>query len=194
MIKNIILDVGGVILDDSKENIEKILKKDSKEIYKKAFGGNFKKCLLGEMTVDEHIKLLKEDKDYEDINYILNKKNLKITYPLFKENYEYIKTLKNKGYKLFILSNITEDSYLYMKEEKLLDIMDGGIYSYQEHLVKPDEKIYELIIKKYNLKKEETIFFDDKEKNVEAAKKCNIKSIKFETIEDIKKFDKINSI
>ena len=194
MIKNIILDVGGVILDDSKENIDKILKKDSKEIYKKAFGGNFKKCLLGEMTVDEHIKLLKEDKDYEDINYILNKKNLKITYPLFKENYEYIKTLKNKGYKLFILSNITEDSYLYMKEEKLLDIMDGGIYSYQEHLVKPDEKIYELIIKKYNLKKEETIFFDDKEKNVEAAKKCNIKSIKFETIEDIKKFDKINSI
>lgn len=187
MIKNIILDVGGVILDDSKENIDKILKKDSKEIYKKAFSGNFKKCLLGEMTVEEHINLLKNDKDYEELNYILNKNNLKTSYPLLKENYEYIKKLKNKGYNLYILSNITEDSYKYMKKEKLLDIMNGGIYSYQEKLVKPDEKIYELIIKKYNLKKEETIFFDDKEKNIQAAQKCKIKSIKFQTIEDIKK-------
>lgn len=47
MIKNIIFDIGGIIFDDSIENINKILDKDSTSIYKKAYGGNFKKCLLG---------------------------------------------------------------------------------------------------------------------------------------------------
>ena len=46
MIKNIILDVGGILFDDSKDNIEKILGKDCDYIYKTAYGKEFKKCLL----------------------------------------------------------------------------------------------------------------------------------------------------
>ena len=36
MIKNIIFDVGGILFDDSLKNIEKLLHKDCKNIYKKA--------------------------------------------------------------------------------------------------------------------------------------------------------------
>ena len=53
MIKNIILDVGGILFDDSKNNIEKILGKDCGYIYKIAYGKGFKKCLLGEISVEE---------------------------------------------------------------------------------------------------------------------------------------------
>ena len=65
-------------------------------------------------------------------------------------------------------------------------IFDGGIYSYQEHLIKPDYDIYNLLINKFNLNKSETIFFDDKEKNVIAANEVGIKSFVFTSIEDIK--------
>ena len=58
-------------------------------------------------------------------------------------------------------------------------LFEGGIYSYQEHLVKPNEEIYKLILDRYNLNKEETIFFDDREKNVLAANKVGLKSIVF---------------
>ena len=51
MIKNIILDVGGILFDDSKDNIEKILGKDCDYIYKTAYGKEFKKCLLGELSI-----------------------------------------------------------------------------------------------------------------------------------------------
>ena len=52
-------------------------------------------------------------------------------------------------------------------------------------------KNYELIIKRFNLNKSETIFFDDKEKNVKAAKETGLKSIVFTSLQDIK--DNINS-
>ena len=186
MIKNIVLDVGGVIFDDSKQNIQKLLNKNCDNIYKIAYGGGFKKCLLGEISVQEHINSLKNEKDFNDISYILKKENLKETYPLIKNNFEYIKGLRKRGYKLFLLTNITEDSYNYINELINIDeTFDGGIYSYQEHLIKPDYDIYNLLINRFNLNKDETIFFDDKEKNVKAANEVGIKSYVFTSINDI---------
>lgn len=186
MIKNIVLDVGGVIFDDSKQNIQKLLNKNCDNIYKIAYGSGFKKCLLGEISVQEHINSLKDEKDFNDISYILKKENLIKSYPLIKNNFEYIKDLRKRGYKLFLLTNITEDSYNYINE--LINInekFDGGIYSYQEHLIKHDYDIYNLLINRFNLNKDETIFFDDKEKNVKAANEVGIKSYVFTSINDI---------
>ena len=113
-IKNIILDIGGVIFDDSKKNIEKLLGKDGDIIYKLAYGRGFKECLLGDKKVSEYIESLSNYKEFEDLTYILSKENLSKTYPLIAKNFEYIKTLKKQGYKLYLLSNITEDSYNYI--------------------------------------------------------------------------------
>ena len=191
MIKNIIFDVGGILFDDSKESITKLLGKDSTNIYKAAYGQDFKKCLLGRITVQEHLSNLKSKPDFNDIKFILTKEYLPKSYPLLEENFNYIKALKDKGYKLFLLTNITEDSYNYINETiNINSIFTGGIYSYQEHLIKPNPEIYELIIERFNLNKNETIFFDDKEKNVKAAKETGLKSIVFTSLQDIK--DNIN--
>ena len=186
-IKNIVLDIGGVFFDDSKKNIEKLLGKNCDIIYKLAYGKSFKECLLGNKKVNEHIESLSNYKEFEDLKYILSKKNLSKSYPLIITNFEYIKTLKKQGYKLYLLTNITEDSYNYIND--LINInstFDGGIYSYQEHIIKPDKRIYNLLINKYNLKRSETIFFDDKEKNVISAINQGISSYVFRSIEDIK--------
>lgn len=186
-IKNIVLDIGGVIFDDSKKNIEKLLGKNCDVIYKLAYGKGFKECLLGNKKVNEHIESLSNYKEFEDLKYILSKKNLSKSYPLIITNFEYIKTLKNQGYKLYLLTNITEDSYNYINDLiNINSIFDGGIYSYQEHIIKPDKRIYNLLIDKYSLKKSETIFFDDKEKNVISAINQGISSYVFKSIEDIK--------
>ena len=186
MIKNVILDVGGIFFDDSKQNIEKLLNKNSDNIYKLAYGKDFKKCLLGEITVEKHINNLKGEKEFNNISYILKKENLVDSYPLMKTNFEYIKKLKNKGYKLFLLTNITEDSYNYINDLiNINKVFAGGIYSYQEGVVKPNHDIYNLLINRFNLNKDETVFFDDKVKNVLAAKEMGIKSYVFNSIEDI---------
>ena len=95
--------------------------------------------------------------------------------------------MKKQGYKLYLLNNITEESYNYINDLINVNIIfDGGIYSYQEHITKPDKRIYNLLIDKYNLKRSETIFFDDKEKNVISAINQGISSYVFKSIEDIK--------
>lgn len=187
MIKNIVLDIGGILFDDSKSNVEKLLHKNCDTIYKKTYGGNFKECLIGNMSVKEHLELLKDDEDYQDIKYLLQ--NLSLSTPLMKENYEYIKSLKEKGYHLYSLSNITEDSFQYINE--VLDLshfVDGGVYSYQEHVKKPEHTIYQTVLKRFHLDPKETIFFDDKLKNVVAANESGLPSIEFKSIETLKNF------
>ena len=187
MIKNIVLDIGGILFDDSKSNVEKLLHKNCDTIYKKTYGGNFKECLIGNMSVKEHLELLKDDEDYLDIKYLLQ--NLSLSMPLMKENYEYIKSLKEKGYHLYLLSNITEDSFQYINE--VLDLshfVDGGVYSYQEHVKKPEHTIYQTVLKRFHLDPKETIFFDDKLKNVVARNEISLPSIEFKSIETLKNF------
>ena len=115
------------------------------------------------------------------LNYIKHSNNAKSL-----EN-QYIKRLKERGFKLYLLTNISEDSYNYINDViDINKIFEGGIYSYQEHLVKPNPDIYKLIIDRFKLNKEETIFFDDKEVNITAAYNEGIKGIVFNSIDDIK--------
>lgn len=191
MIKNIILDIGGIIIDDSKENLEKVLNKPKKYVNKLSeivYGKRFKQCLLGNLTIQEYMKELIEQ--YPDISVeiekILKPENYATIIPVKEETTKLIKKLKEKDFKIYLLSNFTEESYDYLKNKiEIIDNIDGGIFSWQEHLIKPDSAIYELLIKKYNINKEESIFFDDKEKNVKAGNDLGIRSVKFKTVKDI---------
>ncbi len=185
-IKNIILDVGGVLFDDSKRNIEHVLNKNCDLIYKTAYGSTFRDCLLGYKTVQEHVDNLLNSPHFSDISYILNNNNLSITFPLMEKNLSYIKDLKKDGYKIYLLTNITKDGYDYIDSMVNIDnTFDGGIYSYKEHFIKPDINIYKLLIDRFKLNKDECVFFDDKERNVLAARNLGIKSFVFRSISDI---------
>ena len=186
MIKNIIFDIGGIILDDSVENLSRIFDKDMHEVYKKIYSGNFKKCLLGKLNITEYIKEFKNDKDYKYISEILEPSKQDIMNPLIKENYEYICNLKNRGYHIYILSNLTKETYKHLNS--LIDInkyFDGAIFSCEVGIKKPDKEIFELIINRYNLNTNETLFFDDKEKIVNGAIESGLKAKIFKSIDDV---------
>ena len=184
MVKNIIFDIGGIILDDSKDNTNKILNSDATFLYKKMYGKSFLDCLLGKMDMTEYIETFKDDPEYNKIKYILS--NQDISCPLLKSNFDYISSFKDRGYNLYILSNLTKYTHDYLKRIANIDeIFKGGVFSYQEGIMKPDKRIYELLINRYNLNKEETVFFDDRERNIEAAFECGIKGIVFKSIDDV---------
>ena len=72
MIKNIILDVGGVLFDDSKQKFTKILNLDIEEVTRIcdiAFGKKFKQCMLGEISIIEYINEFESNTDYELLKY-----------------------------------------------------------------------------------------------------------------------------
>lgn len=193
MIKNIILDIGGVIADDGTKKYKDEMYKDKlnipfeeiKNIGRIAFGGTFRDCLLGNMKLSEHISnVIRDNPKYQkELLYMLEPKFYAETYPVIYKTLDYVRLLKDRDYNIYFLSNIIFESYEYIKN--ILDEFDGGIYSYQEHVIKPDKKIYKLIIDKYNLKIDECVFFDDSIKNVDAANEFGLKSYLFTDISDI---------
>ena len=186
MIKNIIFDIGGIILDDSVENLSKIFSKDMSKVYKKIYSGNFKKCLLGNLSITEYVKEFENDKDYKYISEILEYSKQKIMMPVITENLEYISNLKNRGYHIYILSNLTEETYDYLNS--IIDInkyFDGSVFSFKVGIRKPDKEIFNLIVNRYSLNINETIFFDDKEIIVNEAIKSGLKAKIFRCINDV---------
>lgn len=95
------------------------------------------------------------------------------------EKYPYtdrlIQYFREKGFKIYYLSNYSEDMYLKSKKElDFIEKFDGGIFSYKEKCIKPDRKIYERLLERYAMIPGQALFLDDREENVEAARKLGI--------------------
>lgn len=93
-----------------------------------------------------------------------------------------IQDLKDKGYKVYYLSNWSAWTYDLLQEAgkfDFLELMDGGVFSYDVGYMKPNEEIYKILLNKYKINPEEAVFFDDREENIEAANKLGIHGVHF---------------
>lgn len=96
--------------------------------------------------------------------------------------------LKNKGVKIFILSNNFEERADYYKKNfSFLKMFDKVYYSWQTGLIKPDKKAFKNILSENNLKPEECLYFDNSKENVEAAKILGINAHFFGNTNTVKR-------
>ena len=96
----------------------------------------------------------------------------------------WLQELKAKGYHVYYLSNFSKKAETECAEAlNFLPEMEGGILSYKEHLIKPEPEIYNLLLDRYGLVAEESVFLDDTLKNIEAARALGIHGIHFLTRE-----------
>ena len=90
-----------------------------------------------------------------------------------------IKKLKPR-YRLILLSNTDEMRFGYIKKRfpEIL-IFDDYVVSYEQGVMKPDPKIYEVALKKAQARHDQCVFVDDREENILAAQAQGIKTIHF---------------
>lgn len=93
----------------------------------------------------------------------------------------WIRELKERGYKVYILSNWSEPVYEANKDTHLrfLKDVDGEIISYREGMIKPDKEIYQLLCNRFTINPAEAVFLDDNIANVKAAKEFGMNTIHF---------------
>ena len=99
--------------------------------------------------------------------------------------WELVHKLKEQGYKVYLLSNYSEE--LFKKHTEYADFMndiDGLIVSYMIHKAKPDRAIYEALCEKYRLEPSECLFFDDKQENIDGAVRNKMNGHVFTSYED----------
>lgn len=93
---------------------------------------------------------------------------------------ELIGELKAKGYGIYLLSNASTMQKEYWPKLNVSKYFDGIVVSAYEKLVKPDERIYRLLLERYGLKAEKCLFIDDMKANIEAAAALGLDTFFFE--------------
>ena len=167
MVKNIIFDLMKVVIKKDSDiktlmNFTNDIDKAEdlqKYIYKTK---EWKLLDLGNISHEQAIKEMqrKAPKEYSElIEEVMNNRCQYFT--VNKETVEIAKTLKEKGYHIYVLSNMSEYAYTYFKDMDFFKLCDGIMISAYEHLVKPDEKIFKTLLNRYDLKSEECLFIDD---------------------------------
>jgi epoxide hydrolase-like predicted phosphatase len=182
MIKNIVFDIGNVLLSfmpseyfDKKNYPEYIKTKILTDIFSSE---EWQMLDRGEITTEEVVEILslRSSLKREEITHVFNLRT-DILFPL-DNNVKLLPGLKNQGYRLYYLSNFPLDifeevtsGYYFFK------FFNGGLISALAKYSKPDSRIYKKLLEKYSLTAQECLFIDDLEINVKAAEAIGMKGI-----------------
>lgn len=189
-IKNVIFDIGNVLVDFCpipyfqglmpQSHMNEICPLIFNEIWEKIDEGIYT-C---EQAKREHLQ--KYPQYHAEIDCIYQ--NWMAMMKLKEDTYAYLKDCMRHHYQVFLLSNIGAESHRYLQERyAFFDDVNGMVLSYQEHVLKPNHKIYQILLSRYQLTAAECVFFDDNAFNIEAACVLGIHGIRFENCEQAKK-------
>jgi putative hydrolase of the HAD superfamily len=182
MIKNIVFDIGNVLISfKPKEYLEK--KGYPEELKEKILADIFysPEWLAldnGDITIAQAIETIamRSSLGKNEIAQIFDLLT-DILFPL-EQNVKLLSKLKQEGYKLYYLSNFTTEVFPKVQNrDSFFCLFDGGIISAHVKVSKPEEAIYRLLIDKYSLIADESLFIDDLEINVKAAEKVGMKGL-----------------
>jgi putative hydrolase of the HAD superfamily len=182
MIKNIIFDLGNVLLSF----------KPSEYFDKHKYPSTIKATILADIFGSKEWRLLDngEISTQEAINAISNRSSLKkeeidhifnlrtdLLFPL-DSNVKVLPGLKKRGFKLYYLSNFSMDIFdEVMSGYYFFKYFEGGLISAEAKISKPDARIYDILLKKYFLVPGECLFIDDLEANVNSARAFGMKGL-----------------
>ncbi len=93
---------------------------------------------------------------------------------------ELIARLKQEGFRLYVLSNMSKEYIAFLREMAVYSYFDGQIISCEVGLTKPESEIYTLLLDRYQLEDSQTLFIDDRIENVEAARGVGISAYHFD--------------
>lgn len=184
MIKNLIFDFGKVLICYDYTSFLKTIFDDEEELSK--FEDVFcspefvQRCDLGEKTFSE---LIKESQSLyphwsEQLQEFHDRQldAMTVEMPGMRD---LLTRLKVAGYRLYGLTNWSDVIYSVIEKFDILRMMDDRLISSEELMVKPDVAIYNRFCEKFGLVKEECLFTDDKQINIEGAKAAGMPAVLF---------------
>lgn len=185
MIKNIVLDMGNVLLDFNPGFVLDAFcsSEEEKEVINRELfnGPEWLAGDKGEISDRDRFDLVKGRvpvQYHEALKNCADKWDICMT-PLDGAR-EFCEYVKKSGYGIYVLSNASDLFYVYFPKFLPLDFFDGVFVSSDYLMLKPDPEIYKRFLDKYSLKGEECLFIDDREDNVKGAQKAGLNTFRFE--------------
>ena len=175
-IKNIIFDFGGVVMDWNPRYFFKDYFNDDEKM----------EFFLKNIATDEwnaeqdRGRTLAEGTEIQVAKFPRWEKELRAYYDNWTtmlrsdipKNVEVLRKLEHSNYELFGLTNWSAETFPYALENYDFFKIFGGkiVVSGTEKVIKPNPKIWEVLLERYHIKADESVFIDDNAKNIEVAK------------------------
>ena len=192
-IKNIIFDFGGVVMDWNPRYFFKDYFNDDEKM----------EFFLKNIATDEwnaeqdRGRTLAEGTEIQVAKFPQWEKELRAYYDNWTtmlrsdipKNVEVLRKLEHSNYELFGLTNWSAETFPYALENYDFFKIFGGniVVSGTEKLIKPDPKIWEVLLERYHIKADESVFIDDNAKNIEVAKALGFITIHITPETDLEK-------
>lgn len=188
MIKNVIFDVGNVLVDWNPVPVFRMLGFDEET-----------ERVVAEATVrsaswDEYDRSTVSDEEllagfisnapaYErEIRLLWDHIGLTIREQPYAA--EWVRSLKAGGYHVYILSNYSRWTYQHTQDElSFVQDADGALFSFEVGQIKPEPEIYQTLFSRFHLEPQECVFIDDREVNITAGEALGMSGIVFASYE-----------
>ena len=193
MIKNIVFDFGGVVMDwnpryffrsyfNDDEKMEYFLKNIATDEWNAEQDRGRTLREGTEILVEKHPEWEKENRAYYDNWTTMLRSDI-------PENVAVLRKLEHTDYRLFGLTNWSAETFPYaLANYDFFQIFERKIVvSGTEKLIKPDPEIWKILTERYQIKPEETVFIDDNAKNIEVAKKLGFITVHITENADLEK-------
>lgn len=183
MVKNVIFDVGNVLMNWSKDLSGFCSPRAAEAVGQAIFGSGLweelDRGVMGEQEVIDRMHALAPEYSRQIDNVLSHLEWLagRCDYAI-----PWIAQLKCAGFRLFYLSNYNQllrskaPSVLYF-----LPYLDGGLFSYEVQLLKPEKEFYLELLRKYELDPAECFFIDDRQENLDIAAELGMETFLFES-------------
>lgn len=184
-IKNVVFDMGGVLLDTDKQRaLDHFFdSEEEKEIVVREYfhGEEWRDVELGLMTMSERYKRVTKripaSMHGKLLDFIFGW-NMAV-YPVHDSMPFFHNYIKGR-YDAYVISNANIQFYDYFERYFRMDEFSGVLISSDVHVMKPDPKIFEIFLEQYQLNPSECLFIDDRKENVVAAQSVGMQGCVFD--------------
>lgn len=191
MIKNIIFDFGGVLLDWNPHYLYDPYFGDVEKA--EWFLANI--CTYpwnaqhdaGKPVAEGTVELIAQYPEWE--------KEIRMYYDEFEKMLsgqiagmeDYIKELKGREFRILGLSNWSFETFAMVRPKyPILDLIEERVISGEEKVLKPNAEIYQIVLQRFGIKPEESVFIDDNENNIKGGENIGIQGIIFKDAKQLR--------
>ena len=152
----------------------------SHEQFKQVVFSNWEALDAGEMDIEEHLDYCFRHTPIVSHKEIQDFFNAWPGYFVYNRPiYNLIKELETRDVRLLLLSNAPSFFETILEQFEILQSFEGYVISGVEKVMKPDPRIYQILLERFDLNPQSTLFIDDLLVNVEAARQLGITAVQY---------------
>jgi len=183
-VRNVIMDLGGVMLDWNPDHLLTPIEPDPelrRQLRTRIFSHDwqqFDRGMLTELQLQERLQLTtgfsrNEVLDlFEAVRGHLSEK---------PETVKLVRALRQRGFDIYCLSNMPVPMCEHLRRQHTFwDVFEGVVVSGEIQMMKPEPQIYLHLLERFGLIARESVFVDDLQANVDAAKAVGLHAIRFQ--------------